>query len=362
MKPPTHVLETEKNRKKWEDPSTFCGGWRTFCWCPPTAPCTLWNKHIGDKKSFEDLPKKPPDYDWSLKFGFSFCCCRTCIVYTHKQMDCPVYNEFHARKCMHVSCLGCSTRLEVPAGSSAVACPRCTLVTDPRANSTSVAPRTPGAYSYTNPSVPTAGSGGSKAMSDDEMIQEAIRRGLLLPVHQNRPPVADVVNIAICHTLAPQHVSERAARAEEASARNRREEEEGIAIYGGPPPARLQYNVPQQQQMGQGGPAGARVYVGGTSPRPSGFMGPNPNAPLSSENLPSVGSDPYALAQRQSSFYQSALRSAEREAAQLQAQRHALEQGDRAAALLAQQAPPTVMRPSPTTAADGLWGPVGPRD
>ena len=351
MKPPPHVLETEKNRKKWEDPSTFCGCFRTspfsFCGFPPTAPCTLWNKHIGDKKSFEDLPKKSPDYTWSLKFGFSFCCCRTCIVYTHKQMDCPVYNEFHAR------CLGCRTRLEVPAGSSAVACPRCTLVTDPRANSTLAAPRTPGAYSYTNPSVPTAGSGGSRAISDDEMIQEAIRRSLLLPVHQNRPPVADVVYIPICHTLAPQHVSERAALAEEASARNRREEEEGIAIYGGPPPSRLQYNVPQQQQMGQGGPAGARVYVGGTSPRPSGLMGPNPGVPLSSENLPSVGSEPYALAQRQSSFYQSALRSAERAAAQLQAQRHALEQGDRAAALLAQQAPPTVMRPSPTTSALG---------
>jgi hypothetical protein len=53
------------------------------------------------------------------------------------------------------------------------------------------------------------------------------------------------------------------------------------------------------------------------------------------------------------SFYQSALWSAEREAAQLQAQRDALEQADRAFALLVQQAPPTVMRPSPATAADG---------
>jgi hypothetical protein len=171
---------------------------------------------------------------------------------------------------------------------------------------------------------------------------------------------------------------------------------------GGPAPAHLQYNVPQQQQMGQGGPAGPRVYVGGTShaaeemlraralqeaedarfaralqaedaaaaegaafygiraaaaaeeaPRPSGLMGPNPGAPLSSENLPSVGSEPDALAQTQSSFYQSALRSAERESAQLQAQRHALDQADRAVALLVQQAPPTVMRPSPATAANG---------
>ena len=82
------------------------------------------------------------------------------------------------------------------------------------------------------------------------------------------------------------------------------------------------------------------------APRPSGLMGPNPGAPLSSENLPSVGSEPDVLAQTQSSFYQSALRSAEREAAQLQAQRHALEQADRAAAFAVHQAPPTVKRPS----------------
>jgi hypothetical protein len=126
-----------------------------------------------------------------------------------------------------------------------------------------------------------------------------------------------------------------------------------VPFHGGPAPAHPQYNVPQQQQMGQGEPAGPRVYVGGTSSRPSGLMGPNPGAFLSSENLPSVGSEPDALAQTQSSFYQSALRSAERESAQLQAQRHALEQADRAVALLVQQAPPTVMRPSPATAADG---------
>ena len=88
------------------------------------------------------------------------------------------------------------------------------------------------------------------------------------------------------------------------------------------------------------------VYVtgGGTLPPMQAAFAPHQAPPI--EMLP-------ISATAEISFYQSALRSAEREAAQLQAQRHTLEQADRAVALLVQQAPPTVMRPSPATAANG---------
>jgi hypothetical protein len=45
-----------------------------------------------------------------------------------------------------------------------------------------------------------------------------------------------------------------------------------VRVHGCPAPARPQYNVPQQHQMGHWGPADPRVYVGGTRPLPSGLM------------------------------------------------------------------------------------------
>ena len=74
-------------------------------------------------------------------------------------------------------------------------------------------------------------------------------------------------------------------------------------VYGGPAPDRPQYNVPQQQQMGQGGPAVPLVYNhGGSVPvRPQHNipqqekMGPNPGASPPSENLPSGWEKKYGM-------------------------------------------------------------------
>mmetsp|Transcript_5384 Transcript_5384/g.13690 ORF Transcript_5384/g.13690 Transcript_5384/m.13690 type:complete len:675 (+) Transcript_5384:70-2094(+) len=75
---------------------------------------------------------------------------------------------------IHVTCVGCMCRLMMPATAPAVRCPKCTTITqrtDPRAK----------AAPATRPSPAAAASSSSTAQSEEEAIQEAIRRSLGQP-------------------------------------------------------------------------------------------------------------------------------------------------------------------------------------
>ena len=82
MKPPASVLETEEGKKKWTEPRE------------PIVPCLkqkgprneLWNKYIGEKKTFKDLPLRPPDYDVEVRISLCCVCCNDCdrVVYASK--------------------------------------------------------------------------------------------------------------------------------------------------------------------------------------------------------------------------------------------------------------------------------------
>ena len=55
-------------------------------WCLSAAPCTLWNRYIGEDKFFNDLPDTPPDYDFALKVGLC-CSSLTWTVFEYRGKD-----------------------------------------------------------------------------------------------------------------------------------------------------------------------------------------------------------------------------------------------------------------------------------
>ena len=77
MKPEAGELEhSAAVRQKWMEKR----------WCLSTAPCTLWNRYIGEEKFFNDLPNTPPDYDFALKVGLC-CSSLTWTVFEYKGKD-----------------------------------------------------------------------------------------------------------------------------------------------------------------------------------------------------------------------------------------------------------------------------------
>ena len=81
MKPSAEVLATEEGKKVWVEPTKVSvllsyTGILTKRW-----PCEMWNKHIGEALSFDDLPLHAPDYDFRVKI--SLICC-SCTIYEHK--------------------------------------------------------------------------------------------------------------------------------------------------------------------------------------------------------------------------------------------------------------------------------------
>jgi hypothetical protein len=80
MKPSAEVLATEEGKKEWYEPTKLSvvlsyTGVLTKQW-----PCEMWNKHIGEALSFDDLPLHAPDYDWRVEIGL-ICCSRTIYQY-----------------------------------------------------------------------------------------------------------------------------------------------------------------------------------------------------------------------------------------------------------------------------------------
>jgi hypothetical protein len=81
MKPPASALATPEGRARWEAKP------KALCPCLSSdAPCDMWNKHIGADKSFEDLPKTPPDYDFDIQISLLICCC-TYTMYEYKAQN-----------------------------------------------------------------------------------------------------------------------------------------------------------------------------------------------------------------------------------------------------------------------------------
>jgi LSD1 subclass zinc finger protein len=81
---------------------------------------------------------------------------------------------------IHVSCLGCGCRLQMPANAPAVSCPRCTFVTqaaDPRAKASAL-PYAPSSMPQPQPAHAPDGRARASAQTEEAAIEEAIRRSL----------------------------------------------------------------------------------------------------------------------------------------------------------------------------------------
>ena len=90
MKPSPQALGTETGKSKWETPT------KMFSCQTAKAPCEMWNLHIGESVTFEDLPKKAPDYNWQVSI-WCLCTKYTCYAYEagrpeHPQT--PMHGEF----------------------------------------------------------------------------------------------------------------------------------------------------------------------------------------------------------------------------------------------------------------------------
>ena len=81
---------------------------------------------------------------------------------------------------IYVSCVACGCRLQMPAHAPAVACPRCTMVTqaaDPRAKA-SFSPDVPSSIQQPQPAHAPEGLQRASAQTEEAAIEEAIRRSL----------------------------------------------------------------------------------------------------------------------------------------------------------------------------------------